>query len=333
MSLKMFLKDGVRYQLWIPRTEAKFEEMVNEHSKEIFGDNAIFFDLKKKIVSKAGIGGIPDGYVLIFSEPPVWCIVEAELSSHPVWEHIQPQVSKFFTLIKNPDSQNEIVTALYNEIRSNPITMLQVKRMIGGREIHHFLSSLISKQPICVIVIDEKTEQLEEMLESLPDGTRTLEFKTFEREGVGLSVHTHLFEPLYVPKLPISEEDETRVKTRLEKLIKRFEKSRKNVWTGFNALDKERYRLVGVELVKHTKTDESIFLAYIYKPDHYVKTLLMKKGYTDWFKDDVNGEYHMHAKSEKAKSHVLLLKTRGGKISPDDLYVKFSRFVHELKAM
>ena len=331
----MFLKDGVRYRLWIPRTEKKFEEMVKEHSKEIFGENAVFFDLKKKIVSKAGIGGIPDGYIIIFSEPPVWCIVEAELSSHSAWEHIEPQVNKFFRGIKNPASQKEIVAALYADIRSDPITESYVKKMIGKGEVHHFLSSLISKPPIPVIVTDKKTEQLEEIYESLPEGTRTLEFKTYEREGVGLSVHAHLFEPLHPPKSPlrISEEDEMRVKKQLETLIKRFEKKGTHAWKGFGAVDKERYRLVGVELAKHAKTDESIFLAYLYKPDRHVKNMLMRKGYTEWFKDDTKGEYHWHAKSEKAKSHVLLFRTRGKEISPDALYVKFLKLVHELNAI
>ena len=331
----MLLKDGVRYQLWIPRTEKKFEEMIKEHSKEIFGENAIFFDIKKKIVSKAGIGGIPDGYVIIFSEPPVWCIVEAELSSHPPWEHIEPQINKFFRGIRNPNSQKEIVTVLYDSIKSDSITKSYVKKMIGQREIHHFLSSLISKLPTPVIVIEEKTEQLEEICESLPEGTRILEFKTYEREGVGLSVHIHLFEPLHPPRLrlPISQQDEMSIKKQLERLIKRFEKKRTNAWKGFRAVEKERYRLHGVELVKHTKTEESIFLAYLYKTDRHIKDMLMRKGYTEWFRDDAEGEYHLHARSDKAKSHVLLSRTQSKKIPLDDLFTKFLKLVHELKSI
>ena len=33
----IFLVDGVKYELWIPEEESEFEEIVKEHSNEIFG--------------------------------------------------------------------------------------------------------------------------------------------------------------------------------------------------------------------------------------------------------------------------------------------------------
>lgn len=43
----MLLIDGVRYRLWTPKDEEKeFHRLVNVNSKEIFGNDTIYFDVK-----------------------------------------------------------------------------------------------------------------------------------------------------------------------------------------------------------------------------------------------------------------------------------------------
>jgi hypothetical protein len=84
----MLLLDGVKYLLQTPTDEESLEATVREHAKEIFGETTVCFDLKHKLTSKTGIGSIPDAYVVDFSDPPKWYIVEVELASHPVDEHI-----------------------------------------------------------------------------------------------------------------------------------------------------------------------------------------------------------------------------------------------------
>jgi len=49
----MLLINGVKYNLWIPQKEEQLEETVKEHSKEIFEENSLYFDLKQKLTSKA----------------------------------------------------------------------------------------------------------------------------------------------------------------------------------------------------------------------------------------------------------------------------------------
>ena len=171
--------------------------MVKEHAKDIFGKDSIYFDIKQKMKSKAGIGSIPDGHVITFESTPRWYIVEVELSCHPLYDHIASQMTKFSTGINDLKTQKAIVDTFYGEVNSDAIKQNLLKHKIGSREIYEFLSGLISNSPILVIVIDEKTEELEEVCSSLRLETKVIAFRTFEREGVGPAVHAHLFEPLY----------------------------------------------------------------------------------------------------------------------------------------
>jgi hypothetical protein len=66
--MSMPIIDGVKYNSWIPKEEKQLEEMVKEHSTDIFGKDSIYFDLKQKLTSKSGIISIPDGYVISASQ-------------------------------------------------------------------------------------------------------------------------------------------------------------------------------------------------------------------------------------------------------------------------
>jgi len=198
----MLLIDGVRYEEWTPATEDEFERVVKEHAKDIFGNQSIYLDLKQKLKSRSGIGSIPDGYVIIFGDQPEWHIVEIELSSHPLYEHIVPQVSRFINGIKNPSTQKDIVDALYQQVDSDEFLKLQLKKAIGTTETYKFLSDLLSKPPVVTIIIEKHTEQLDEAVGALAHPQiKIVEFQTFTRERVGLAVHAHLFEPLFIPTL------------------------------------------------------------------------------------------------------------------------------------
>ena len=194
----MLVIDGVKYRLWTPKDEEKeFHPMIKEHAKEIFGKNSLYFDLKKKIVSKTGVGSIPDGYAITLSKPYKWYIVEGELSWHPLYDHVVSQLTKFMNGIKSPRSQREVSNALYEEIIGDPLTRAFVEKMIGSKEIYRFLSNLISEPPTIVVIIEQKDEKVKEACESLRYETKIIEFKTFVREDVGVAVHAHLFEPVH----------------------------------------------------------------------------------------------------------------------------------------
>jgi hypothetical protein len=197
--MSILVIDGIKYEAWTPTNEDEIERMVKEHARDIFGEQSIYFE-KHKLRTKSGIGSIPDGYVVIFGGEHQWHIVEVELSTHPLYEHIVPQISKFINGIKNLSTQRDIVDALYQEIDSDDFLKPRLKKAIGATETHKFLSDLVSKPPVVTIIIEKHTGQLDEAIEALRHPQiKVVEFQTFIRDRVGLAVHAHLFEPLFIP--------------------------------------------------------------------------------------------------------------------------------------
>ncbi len=66
---------------------------------------------------------------------------------------------------------------------------------------------MVRKAPSLAIIIDEKTNLLDEVCGQIPSGQapnrfqsiEVVEFRTFEREGCGPLAHAHVFEPLGKP--------------------------------------------------------------------------------------------------------------------------------------
>ncbi len=193
----MLLIDGVRYQEWTPEKEDELEQIVNEHAQEIFGENSIYIDRKLKLRAISGIGSIPDGYVIVFGESPEWHIVEVELSSHQLYEHIVPQVSRFIAGIANPATRSQIVSTIHNQINGDDLLKIKAKKAIGSEEIYKFLSELVSKPPVVTIIIEKKTPELDDALNAINHPQKkVIEFQTFRRVGAE-AVHAHIFEPVY----------------------------------------------------------------------------------------------------------------------------------------
>ena len=194
----MLLIDGIRYRQWTPADEEKqFHPMIRKHFKEIFGEHSLFFDVKLALKSASGIGSIPDVYVINFKSNE-WFVVEIELSTHPVYNHIVNQLTRFINGLKNQDSKVQITNLIYDQIDRDTVTKAIVKQMIGSEEIHHFLSKLISMPPKIVVIIDQKTSDVEEACQMLSFNDIVIrEFKTFVRENAE-NIMAHLFEPVKI---------------------------------------------------------------------------------------------------------------------------------------
>jgi hypothetical protein len=194
----MLLIDGVKYEVWAPPSEDEFERIVKEHAQGIFGEQSEYFG-KQKLESKLGKGSVPDGFVIMFGEPPCWHIVEVELSFHDLHRHIVEQASRFIIGIKNPQTQRKIVDAIYEEIKKDDFLERKVRKASGTADIYKLLTDLISKPPVLTIIIEKRTGELDEALSALAHPQiKVVEFQTFTREGIGLGAHAHLFEPLYL---------------------------------------------------------------------------------------------------------------------------------------
>jgi len=189
----ILLVDGVKYELWIPKEEAEFEEIVKEHSKEIFGNDSLYIDVKKRIESESGISSIPDGYVVDFSDNSLW-IVEVELSKHPLHRHLVAQLNTFLSDIKDREAQKEITEAIYSVIKDDVLLESFVKKRLGSKDIHHFLSELLEDLNIIVVIDELNKKKVEKAFENFKVQPFFVELKTFVRASVGIGAHAHLIE-------------------------------------------------------------------------------------------------------------------------------------------
>ena len=187
----ILLKDGVNYLEYEYQRESELERMVEEHYAEIFGMDTLYFP-KQKIKSHSGIGTIPDGFIISMDDKK-WFLLEVELSSHDLYKHVVPQVSKFLNAYDA--SKGKLVKAFYDEVRADPRKSMAFQ-LKGIGEVHKFVSDIVDSTPTVAIVIDKRTGEIEEICKRLPFDVKIVEFKTFCRENVGIGSHIHVFSPV-----------------------------------------------------------------------------------------------------------------------------------------
>jgi len=196
-DLPIVLIDGVRYQLITPKSEAWLEKAIQSNCEHIFGPDSFYFDIKKMIRSKAGVASIPDGYVIFFTPKPRWAIVEVELASHPVYDHVIPQLIKFNKGIADSSTRRKLVEILYDVFDDDEVIKARLKQKIKTGEVYKFISDLVSEKPLIVVAIDQKTEELNEAIDDIKGEVQVVEFKTFRREGLSDDVNAYMFEPVF----------------------------------------------------------------------------------------------------------------------------------------
>jgi hypothetical protein len=171
--------------------------MVKKYSKEIFGEDSLYFDVKHILKTISGIGTIPDAYVICLSRRE-WYVVENELASHPIYDHIVKQLTKFINGIENQNTKTQIIDMLYDEINNDIILKATVQKKLGSTDPYHFLSKLISKTPTIVIVIDQKTPEIIDACRALKYQPHIIQFKTFTREDAQ-TIRAHEFDSIVPP--------------------------------------------------------------------------------------------------------------------------------------
>jgi len=92
--------------------------------------------LPKSLISSAdGFGTIPDGFAIDFSARR-WFIVEAELSSHSVWGHTAPQVSKQIVGAQQSTSRKLLIEIVINRIREDKARYSRDRHPPGAHRDH-----------------------------------------------------------------------------------------------------------------------------------------------------------------------------------------------------
>jgi len=164
-------KNNIRYSERQYSKESELEQLVVDNSKTLFGQNSLYIDAKKKIDNKSFGGVIPDGFLFDLKDRqnPEFFIVEVELSKHSFFNHIFPQVTKFFAFFKNSGSQGQLVEKLYEIFKNDNELQNELKSRIGNREVFKFLKDTIENSQNILIVIDNEKSEFPEIIETYTD--------------------------------------------------------------------------------------------------------------------------------------------------------------------
>jgi hypothetical protein len=114
----ILLQNDKRFNEYKYKSESEYEKDILTSYKTIFGSDTILIDAKKKIGSEALGKTIPDGFLFDLTdiENPEFYLLEMELESHDFYNHIFPQITKFFAFFKNNKRQKELVGKLFSTI-------------------------------------------------------------------------------------------------------------------------------------------------------------------------------------------------------------------------
>ena len=158
--------DEVKYA-----SENDFEEDIVSASSILFGPKIIFINPKKKIESKSLGGVIPDGFFFDSNDPtdPQFYIVEIEITEHSFFNHIFPQITKFFAFYKNTRRQKSLVDKLFSIIDTDKSLRSDFKQFLGRGEIYKFLSDVIDTSQNILLIADGPINELPEIMDTYTD--------------------------------------------------------------------------------------------------------------------------------------------------------------------
>lgn len=162
---------GNRYAERKFKLEKKFERLIFDNSKTIFGQGSILIDAKKKITTKHLGGTIPDAFLLDLTDPqnPEFYIVEVELSKHSFFNHIFPQITKFFSFFKNQDGQSKLIEEIYEIFDKDEQLRNDLKNKIGKKEVFKYLKDMIENSQNILLILDNQKHELPEIIETYTD--------------------------------------------------------------------------------------------------------------------------------------------------------------------
>ena len=150
------------------KTEKELEKIVVKNYEKIFGEKTYYFDLKKGIRHKKDdLLTIPDGWLLRFSREPSLTLIENELSTHDIYEHIGLQFLKFQSALTET-SKYKIKKFLDNYLKENPKEEEKIRKLLSEtpyKDSSSLLEQVAMEEEIrFAIVIDKKTEELERVV-------------------------------------------------------------------------------------------------------------------------------------------------------------------------
>lgn len=196
--------------------EKDFENLLFANSKSLFGQNSILIEAKKKIDNQVLGGTIPDAFLfdLKDSENPEFYLVEVELAKHSFYNHIFPQITKFFAFFKNPESQSDLIEKLYTIIISDKTIKQEFIERIGDREIFKFVKDTIENSQSILLILDNDKKELPEIINTYTDTwgkmVKLTLFKEYVNNGESILSLTPEFENIDTIDISSLEPDESK---------------------------------------------------------------------------------------------------------------------------
>jgi len=100
---------------------------------------------------------------------PEFHIVEAELAKYSFFNHIFPQITKFFAFFKNSESQGKLIEKLYSILIDDSEIHRAFKSKIGNRKIFKFLKDTVENSQSILIIIDHEKSEFPEIIQTYGD--------------------------------------------------------------------------------------------------------------------------------------------------------------------
>ncbi len=153
------------------RSENEIENVIKENCKSLFGTKTIYSNLKNKIDSKSLGSSIPDGFLFDFREKdnPKFYLVELELAEHGFYNHIFPQITKFFAFFNNSESKEKLIGKIHLIITSNAKLKEEFGEYTGGKEPYKAIKDIIDNSQDILLIIDEEMPEFKEIFETYTD--------------------------------------------------------------------------------------------------------------------------------------------------------------------
>ena len=180
---KIIDEAGNAYSLYSYILESEFEKMVVANVDFIFGKDGIYFDIKKLIGKPKKGATIPDGYYLdlTFHTDPRLYLVEVELNSHDVYGHIGEQILRFgiSSEMDKYKMKNLLLSAIQEDYQKQSKLNDYYKRSAYNNNSELLDKVIFDNKPAAIVIIDEATEELYNVMGQLTITTDVLEAQTY----------------------------------------------------------------------------------------------------------------------------------------------------------
>jgi hypothetical protein len=166
--------------------EAELESAAIKHRRYILGDTCAYFDYKRRTGGRDSRNiGIPDGFLIDFSnsKKPQLFFVEYELESHRLYDHIGPQVMRFYASVES--AQRDLRLKLSEIVKQDHQIRGELEEKMketSFENVDSLLNYVIYDRNVGIIlIIDEQTEDLNSLLRRFAEVPEVIVLKKFQK--------------------------------------------------------------------------------------------------------------------------------------------------------